>query len=69
MIYLTKEEETFFPLWKKEVYIEDNRSITMPSTSKGTIIGIKEKYVLIRVNNIITDWYPLDNKKVNFYTI
>ena len=67
MNYITKTEENFFRFWKMEINIEDNRSLTMPSKSKGLVIGIKEGSVLIRVGNNITDWYPLNNKTVNFY--
>lgn len=69
MNYLTKKEENFFRLWQTEILVEDNRSVTMPKTSKGTVIGIKEKSILLRVNNNFTNWFPLNDDKVNFLLI
>lgn len=56
----------FFKYWDKEIWCEDNRTKSMPSMFKGTVIGIQLDKVLLRSNNNITAWYPLNNNHVSF---
>jgi hypothetical protein len=62
---LTAKE--FFPYFGKEIEFEDNRSYTMPWKGKGTVVGIREHDVEIRVNNNITLWYPLSSLNIIFH--
>jgi hypothetical protein len=67
-IYLTKNPETFFRLWLMEVFVEDNRSNTMgTSNKKGTVIGIREDAVMLRIGAVITDWFSFSHSKINFF--
>lgn len=54
----------FIPFFNKEIYFEDNRSATMPRRSKGLIIGIRLDSVEIRVNNNMTQWYPINHNSI-----
>lgn len=51
--------QDFFPYFDKEIEFEDNRSLTMPFKGKGTVIGIRTNGVELRVNNNVTQWYPI----------
>lgn len=66
--YIDKESTSFFPFWKKEICVEDNRSRTMPSIRKGQVVGIREDAVLVRQGNVFTDWYPFNSLDLKFYT-
>lgn len=59
--------EDFIPFLRKEITFEDNRSKTMPWKGKGVVIGITLDSVLIRKNNIITDWYPINSSNIIFH--
>ena len=65
--YINKTEKDLFDHWQKEINIEDNRSKAMPTVRKGTVIGVKEGEVLIRVNNNVTNWYSLKRDDLNFF--
>ena len=67
MTELTKTAKTFFPLWLKEIVINDVRCTAMPEHFTGTVIGIREDAVLIRRNNNMTDWYMFQNSRITFY--
>lgn len=62
-----KRGEDFLPFWNKELYVQDDRSVTMPSISIGVVIGITEEKILFRFNNNITQWLPLGNFKIKFF--
>lgn len=63
---LTKPED-FFPFWLKEVECDDSRGNITPSVFKGTVVGIQQDKILLRVNNDITAWYPLNNSNLLIY--
>lgn len=65
--YINKTEKDLFDFWQKEISVEDNRSKSMPTVRKGTVIGVKEGEVLIRVNNNVTNWYSLKRDDINFF--
>lgn len=57
----------FFPHFGKEVGFVDTRSSTMPVLKgRGTIVGIRECSVELRVNNSMTNWYPMNSLDVKF---
>ena len=66
MTILLKAQD-FFPFFLKEIYFEDNRSKTMPFKGKGTIIGIRETSVEIRVGNVMTNWYEINSPNIIFH--
>jgi hypothetical protein len=65
MTLLLKPED-FFPYFLKEISFEDNRSKTMPFKGKGTLIGIRETSVEIRVGNVMTNWYDINSPYIIF---
>lgn len=65
--FLEKTAKTFFSLWLLDIHVEDNRCSSMPTTSTGKVVGIREDAVLLRVNNNVTNWYPFSNTNINFY--
>jgi hypothetical protein len=65
----TLKPEDFFPYFLKEIYFEDNRSKTMPFRGRGTLIGIRETSVEIRVGNVMTNWYDINSLNIYFHII
>lgn len=57
----------FVPYFNKEIKFSDCRSNSMPlNNAKGTLIGIRLNEVELRVNNILTSWYPINHASVVF---
>jgi hypothetical protein len=67
-LYIMKRKpEDFFPFFNKEISFEDNRSKTMPRKGKGIVIGIRTDSVELRVNNNISQWYPINSLNMIYY--
>lgn len=63
-----KSYKDFLPLFNKEITFDDLRSISMPSYNiKGLIVGIRLDSVEIRVNNVMTQWYPINHLKIKYH--
>jgi hypothetical protein len=62
-----QQAEDFFPYFRSEIEFEDNRSKTMPYKGRGEIVGIRLNSVELRVNNNITQWYPINSLNIIFY--
>lgn len=61
------EPQDFFPYFGKEIEFSDLRSKSMPiEKGKGKVIGIKENAVLLRVNNIMTNWMLFNHEEIFF---
>ncbi len=54
-------------LFERDVWVQDNRSNTMPEIFKGLVIGFTLDKVLIRRGGVITDWYPLNSESVKVF--
>jgi hypothetical protein len=57
----------FMFFWGYDIYVEDGRTWKTPQTSLGKIIGITLDKVLLRINNDVTNWFPLNQSKVHFF--